>query len=47
VLFLDELTEFRRDAIKDGERPLNANDKEAICEFFGWPDARSRPVGIR
>ena len=27
-------------AIEDGERPPNSNEYEAICEFFGWPDAR-------
>jgi len=27
-------------AIEDGERPPNADQYEAICEFFGWPDAR-------
>jgi len=27
-------------AIEDGERPPNADEYEAICEFFGWPDAR-------
>jgi len=29
-------------AIEDGERPPDANQYEAICEFFGWPDARKR-----
>ena len=27
-------------AIEEGERPPNADQYEAICEFFGWPDAR-------
>ena len=27
-------------AIEDGERPPSSNEYEAICEFFGWPDAR-------
>ena len=27
-------------AIEVDERPLNADEYEAICEFFGWPDAR-------
>jgi hypothetical protein len=27
-------------AIEDGERLPNADQYEAICEFFGWPDAR-------
>ena len=28
------------DAIEALERPPNADQYEAICEFFGWPDAR-------
>jgi hypothetical protein len=27
-------------AIEDGERPPTSTQYEAICEFFGWPDAR-------
>ena len=27
-------------AIEDGERPPNADEYEANCEFFGWPDAQ-------
>ena len=27
-------------AIEDGERAPNSTEYEAICEFFGWPDAR-------
>ena len=27
-------------AIEDGERPPSSNEYEAICEFFGWPDAK-------
>jgi hypothetical protein len=26
--------------IEDGERPPTATQYAAICEFFGWPDAR-------
>jgi DNA-binding XRE family transcriptional regulator len=31
-------------AIEDGERPPNANEYEAICDFFGSPDARRQTV---
>ena len=34
-------------AIEDGERMPNANEYEAICEFFGWPDARRRNGSLR
>ncbi|MGZ5289548.1 MAG: hypothetical protein ACXWE5_08705, partial [Actinomycetota bacterium] len=27
-------------ATEDGQRPPDADQYEAICEFFGWPDAR-------
>ena len=33
-------------AIEDGERPPNANEYEAICEFFGWPDAEAVVLGV-
>ena len=29
-------------AIEDGQRPPSSNEYEAMCEFFGWPDARRR-----
>jgi len=29
-------------AIEDGERPPNADEYDAICELYGWPDARRR-----
>ncbi len=34
-------------AIEDGERPPNSIEYEAICEFFGWPDARRGDVSLR
>jgi DNA-binding XRE family transcriptional regulator len=34
-------------AIEDGERPPNADQCEAICEFFGWPDVRRTSRGYR
>lgn len=37
---VNELTEFRRDAIEECDRPPTAGQYEAICEFFGWPSAR-------
>ena len=27
-------------ALEDGERPPNADEYDAICELYGWPDAR-------
>ena len=32
-------------AIEDGEKPPTSIQYEAICEFFGWPDARPAARG--
>jgi hypothetical protein len=36
----------RRDyvAIEDGEQPPSSTQYEAICDFFGWPDAPRRAI---
>ena len=30
---------------EDGKRSPSSNEYEAICEFFGWPDAQCRACG--